>query len=327
MNTTPLVDILLPTYNHERFIAQAIESVLAQKTTFGYRIMLSDDCSTDSTQEILKSYVEKYPGKFELFTSPTNLGALHRERLSMKVLKVCTAKYVAVLEGDDYWTDCYKLQKQVDFLENHPKCTLCFHNVQRFFEDGSRVVSNMYAANQKEISTLKDILTAGVFPMPCAILFRNNLWEELPECFYSVLNADWMLCVLIGEHGKLGYLNEVMAAYRVHGAGIWSRLTYIEGVRENIKTYETINAYLNFKYHEVLSKKIAALRESLCKHEARSCLDQYQGLVQKGEMIRGFRLLLEAANYAPSEVFRPRRFAGVVKNGFLGILYKIGAQN
>jgi hypothetical protein len=104
----------------------------------------------------------------------------------------------------------------------------------------------------------------------------------------------------------------------------------MKGMREQSKTYETINAYLNYKYDGVLSKKIAALRASLAqqsKQEARSCLDEYHGLVQKGEIRSGLRLLREAANYAPSEVFRPRRLAGLVKNGFLGILYKIGVQN
>jgi glycosyltransferase involved in cell wall biosynthesis len=329
MSSTPLVNILMPTYNHERFVAEAIESVLAQKTRFAYKLIVGDDCSTDSTQAIVRSYAEKYPDKIEFVFARQNLGAFHRDRVSIKLLNQFTAKYVAILEGDDYWTDCHKLQKQVAFLESHSDFVLCFHNVERFFADGSREPNNMYAADQKEVSTLEDIITAGVFPMPCALLFRNNLWEELPDCFFSVLNVDWVLSVIIAEHGKLGYLNEVMARYRVHDGGIWSRLTYIKGMREQLKTYETINAYLDFRYDGVLSKKIAALRASIAqqsKQEARSCLDQYRGLVKKGHVRRGFRLLWEAVNYAPSEVFHPRRFAGVVKNGFLGILYKIGLQ-
>ena len=99
MTTTPLVDIIMPTYNHERFIAQAIESVLAQQTNFEYRLNIADDCSTDNTQTIIKDYAQKHPDQIRTVLSPHNIGIVHKDRLSIKVLKLCTAKYVALLEG------------------------------------------------------------------------------------------------------------------------------------------------------------------------------------------------------------------------------------
>lgn len=332
MSTTPLVDILMPTYNHERFIAQAIESVLAQKTTFEYRIMVGDDCSTDSTQAIVKSYVEKHPGKIELFSSPINLGALHRDRMSVKVLNTCTAKYVALLEGDDYWTDPYKLQKQVDFLERHPECSLCFHNAEALFDDGAQPPSysyHLHPAGQKEISTLVDVIN-GLVPITCSVLFRNNLIGELPECFYQVKTPDWIMFVLLAELGNFGYINEVMAVYRLHAGGIWSSLNQPYRIRQHIYTYKMIDTHLNLKYHHLISKQIQVWRETLsneCRKHARSCLDQYHSLVGTGEIKKGLQLLLEATHSAPLEVIRPRRFLAVLKNGLLGFFYKDRAQN
>lgn len=326
MSTTPLVDIIMPTYNHEKFIAEAIESVLAQKTAFAYRLIVGDDCSTDGTQAIVRHYAGKYPDEVEFFFSPVNLGALHGDRISVKLLNQCTAKYVAILEGDDYWTDPNKLQRQVDFLERHTECSLCFHNAEMFYEDGSQPPTKLRPPDQKEISTVEDVL-AGMVPIPCTILFRNNLLGELPDCFYKVTNADWVMVVLLAEHGHIGYINEVMAAYRMHPDGMWSRLTPQQRVKEHINTYKTINEHLNFRYNRVISERIAALPRRLNEQHARSCLDQYHKLVQKGEIKKGLRLLWQATHSAPLEVLRPRRLAVVLKNGLLGILWKNSVQN
>jgi len=323
---TPLVDIVMPTYRHEKFVAEAIESVLAQKTKFEYRLLIGDDCSPDGTQAVIKSYAEKYPNRIEPYLFTNHVGIQHRERVAVGLLRRTTAKYVTILEGDDYWTDPYKLQKQVDFLERHPECSLCFHNAEMFYEDGSQPPMNLHPADQKEISTVEDIAT-GMVPIPCTVLFRNNLLGELPDCFYEVTNADWMLFLLLAEHGNVGYINEVMAAYRMHGGGIWSRLTSEQRVKDHINTYQTIDAHLNFKYHRVISEKIAKLPRRQKEQNARSYLDQYHKVVRKGEIKKGLRLLWQATRFAPWEVLRPRRLAAVLKNGFFGIFWKNPVQN
>src|SRR5258708_3052102 len=131
----PLVDVTLITYNHEKFIAQAIESVLSQQTGFEFRLLVGDDCSTDNTQSIIRSYAEKYPERICLMLDSTHRGLKSRERVGVRALTGSTAKYVALLDGDDYWTDAYKLQKQADFLETHPDFAICFHNVRMVFQD------------------------------------------------------------------------------------------------------------------------------------------------------------------------------------------------
>ena len=114
---TPLVDVTLTTYNHEKFIGAAIDSVLSQQTDFDFRLVVGDDCSTDKTQSIIRSYAEKYPERICLMLDSTHRGLKSRERVGVRTLTGSSAKYVAMLDGDDYWTDPLRLQKQVSFLE------------------------------------------------------------------------------------------------------------------------------------------------------------------------------------------------------------------
>jgi glycosyltransferase involved in cell wall biosynthesis len=126
-NKSPLVSVFMITYNHEKYIAQALNSVLMQKTSFDYEIVIGDDCSTDSTQKIIKDYVTKHPNKIKPIFQTVNVGAM-RNAYEF-TLPECKGKYIATLEGDDYWTDPDKLQKQVDFLESNENYSVCFHHV------------------------------------------------------------------------------------------------------------------------------------------------------------------------------------------------------
>src|SRR6266542_522725 len=130
VTTPPLVDVNLITYNHENFVAKAIESVLEQQTNFAYRLIIGDDCSTDNTQSIIRSYAQQYPERIQTLLALEHRGIEHQDRVGMQVLRLSTAKYVALLDGDDYWTDRHKLQKQVDFLNTNTEFALCFHNVK-----------------------------------------------------------------------------------------------------------------------------------------------------------------------------------------------------
>ncbi|MCA1632222.1 MAG: glycosyltransferase [Acidobacteria bacterium] len=323
IGSVPLVDIVMPTYNHQKFIAQAIESVLAQETDFAYRLLIGDDCSTDGAREIISSYAERYPDRIEAFLFSPRVGAFDRDRVGVRLLRQSEAKYIALLEGDDYWTDPRKLQKQVDYLESHPACSLCFHDATMFYEDGSEPPRRLCAPDQKAISTLEDI-AAGNFLIPCTILFRNHLLGELPDCYYTVRSADWIMFMLLAQHGSLDYINEVMAAYRVHGAGIWSRLNYLQRLREHVRTYEAIDAHLGYSYHAVISEQISRVRENISEQRtqhANSCLDTYHSLATGGRFREALPLLAQAARSRPSAVLRPRRLAAVIKNGLLGAAF------
>lgn len=252
---TPLVDVALVTYNHEKYIAQAIESVLMQRTDFAWRLIVGDDCSTDNTQAIVREYARRYPDRITTELYAEHRGILHPERVGIRVLDLCTAKYVALLDGDDRWTSPEKLQKQVDYLEAHPECSLCFHNVLVFDEDGGREPWNYCPPHQKEVSTLEDLL-AEDFIHTCSTMFRRERLGRLPTWFHAVSNGDWILHILSAEQGTIGYLDEVMAAYRVHGGGLWSSQKEAQHIREMIKTLEYVDEHLGFKYR----KQIKAIK-------------------------------------------------------------------
>lgn len=257
MTSSPLVDIVVITYNHEKFIARTIESVLAQQTTFAYRLLIGDDCSTDSTQQIVAAYAAEHPGRIEALLDTEHRGLADRDRVGLRVMKLCTAKYVAWLDGDDYWLSPHKLQRQVDYLESHPECVMCFHDVEVVYEDGTQEGKRFCRPGQKEISTLEDLLGGNFIPTS-SLVFRGGLVEELPEWYYESKMGDWPMHVFNAQHGNIRYFNEVMAAYRVHRGAGWSLLSSASRITQSIEVIDHLNAHLGFKYERRVKRTKAA---------------------------------------------------------------------
>ena len=169
-NNRPLVSIAIPVYNHELYIAKAVESVLMQETSFDFEIVIGDDCSTDKTREILLSFKEKYPEKINLLLAEKNCGVL---RNSFNIFKNCKGKYIAMLEGDDYWSYACKLQKQVDFLELNDDYTGCFHDARVVSQQEDDTDNpNKYLKNYK---LSEKILNIGLQANPLDAELINNI--------------------------------------------------------------------------------------------------------------------------------------------------------
>lgn len=289
-----LLDVNLITYNHEKFVATAIESVLDQKTSFEYKLIIGDDCSTDGTQSIIRDYAQKYPQRIQVVFALEHRGIRHRNRIGIEVLRLNTAKYVALLDGDDYWTDPYKLQKQVDFLETHPDFSISFHNVEMSYEDKIRAPRTFCPPSQKEASTIEDLLE-GNFMQTCSVMFRNHLCK-LPDWFCSTMMGDWTLHILNGQYGKIGYLNEVMAVYRVHQTGFWSSMSQVDKTKDHIQILDHLIDYLDDKYK----------RQTIA---AKALSYQYLGKVysQEGDMTNARRSLLKSFRICLSNRSIPNR--------------------
>jgi glycosyltransferase involved in cell wall biosynthesis len=271
------VAVLVLTYNHENYIAQAIESVLNQETRFKYEIVIIEDCSTDSTRDIVIDYRKRYPGRIRLVLAEKNRNdnvAWARELIGSQ------SKYVALLDGDDYWTSPHKLQKQADYLDRHPECTICCHNVFAFYVDGSREPYNFNPDDQKKISTLEDLWDYN-FIAGCSPMLRSGVMRKLPDWFYSMNWGDWALYILWARSGKIGYIDEVMGAYRIHSGGCWSGLSKVQQMEQVIDFYEEMNVNLGFAYNERIEIMIAKFYYHLAlAHEengdlrsARACLE------------------------------------------------------
>lgn len=240
------------TYNHEEFIAKAIESALMQRTNFDYEIVIGEDCSTDKTRNIIIDFENKYPDKFRLLLNEKNLGG-HRN--FAQTLQACKGKYVAILEGDDYWTSDQKLQRQVEFLDKHPECAMCFHNVTEVYKDGSREPHSFFQSVEKELFTVEDLLRGNFIPTP-STMFRRGLFVEFPEWYYLAKMGDWPLHILNAMHGKIGYMNKVMAVHLNHQDGIWFRRDWLEQNKASIELYDHLYSYLGRKYKRIIQRSL-----------------------------------------------------------------------
>jgi len=247
------VSVSIVTYNQEKFIEQAIESVLMQKTNFDFEILIGEDDSSDGTREIVKRYGEKYTDRIKLFLNTRDQvvhidGRPTGRRNFINNIKNARGRYIAILEGDDYWTDPLKLQKQADFLDSRPDFSLCFHWAEWFNQD-----SGKFREEKKGPPTIKnfystdDLLEYNNFLATCSVMFRNGLFEEFPSWYWEVSFGDFALHFLNASFGKIGFLNESMSVYRNHGGSIYGGSDPIYNLRRGLKTLSFIASRMGLK--------------------------------------------------------------------------------
>lgn len=256
------VSVCITTYNHAKYITQAVESVLMQQTDFDFEIIIGEDDSADNTREIVKKYKERYPEKIRLFLNNRENVIYIDGRPTgrwnfMNNITNAKGDYIAILDGDDYWTDPLKLQRQVEFLDANPDCAMCFHDVKIIYED-KRDHAITAPPVRKERYTLEDILR-GNFIYACSVMFRRGLFGEFPDWFYKAAMADWPLHILNAQHGDIGHLEEIMGVYRVHEDGIWSGAMTSFRVRNTIATYKLIDAHFGGRYRNMIRKVIFSI--------------------------------------------------------------------
>jgi glycosyltransferase involved in cell wall biosynthesis len=248
------VSVLVMTYNHEKFISQALESAEMQETYFEYEILISEDCSTDRTREIVLDFQKAHPERTRLLLSKQNI---HSNEIVVRGIQAARGQYIALLDGDDYWTSPHKLQKQVNFLDSHPECSISFHNARIFHEAEGSEGRNWTSPNHKEISTLEDIWM-GNFIGTCSTMFRRGLIGEIPGWYSDFFPiTDWPLHILNAEHGKIGYIDEVMGVYRYHPGGLYSPFSETKKQQETLKFYRSMNKNLNYRYNKIVKVAIS----------------------------------------------------------------------
>ncbi|NJB81741.1 glycosyltransferase [Wenyingzhuangia aestuarii] len=251
------VSVFMLVYNQEQYIEQTILSVLNQKTSFPFNLVIGEDCSTDNTLRIIKTLKNKYPHKIKLLKSKNNIGLIHN---FVRTVKECDGEYIAICDGDDYWIDEYKLQKQVKFLEENKDHSIVFTNKKNLFSDGNLIESK---DEKPETSDFKDLIK-GNYIASVTVLFRNKIRNlTIPEWFLKYPYGDWPLYLLIINDGsKIKYLNEYTAIYRTD-IGVSSKL------RKNISDITKVNLnILKDVYDDVFfSKRKASIKKSIIEHE------------------------------------------------------------
>jgi glycosyltransferase involved in cell wall biosynthesis len=252
-----LISACIITYNQEGYIAKAIESALQQKFNGEYKIIISDDFSTDNTYNICKKYSFEYPDVIKLIRPEKNLGMIGNW---MYVMNACSSKYIALLEGDDYWTDENKLQKQIDFLEANPKYVGCFHNTEERYENDDNKASFLYCdfPSARNIS-FTDLSNRNIMPT-CSVVFRNNLFNEFPEWYTNLKMGDWPLHLLNVQYGNFWYFPKVMAVHRLHSKSIWMLQDPEKNNNNVIEAYDAM--IKGFEHNKVLMEQLIKGKEA-----------------------------------------------------------------
>jgi len=248
------------TYNHEDYIREAIEGVMIQNTNFSLELIIADDTSPDHTEEIVASFSNhpKY-SYIKYFKHDVNKGMMNNFIWALQQAK---GQYVALCEGDDYWTDPNKLQKQVDFLESNPEYSMCFHQGTSIYQNSKKEensISDKMILNG--IVTNNEIIRLGGSLCPTNSIVYRNLHTEFPPFFYEVKSGDRALALLLMLEGKFKFLNENLSVYRIHDGGISRNLdtSQLIGFKDsNITLLEKFNEYSNFKFNKNIKNEISS---------------------------------------------------------------------
>ena len=249
----PLVTITILTYNHDEYIEKTIKSVLSQKVDFSLEIIIGDDSSTDGTSAIVDRYQHQHADKIIILRSTKNLGILTVDpgRLNgLRLFRSCRGKYIALCEGDDYWTDPYKLQKQVDYLEANPDCSICTHWVKTKDESGQGIHEHAFSSKDRKNPLYKNDLFEnkngsphGTAYHPLSWVFRSELVKHIPKWIYPIRGGDDVLFTEFLQHGYCYCIPEFMGTYRITKKSSWAPLSPM------IKTLAQIHFLINVRIH------------------------------------------------------------------------------
>ncbi len=261
----PFVSICCLTYNHEPYIKAAIEGFLKQKVSFSYEILIYKDASTDSTAEIIRQYAEQYPDIIKPILQTENQyskgiknpsGAFNFPR--------ARGTYIAMCEGDDYWTEEGKLQAQIDYLESHPDCSLCIHSANIITMDGSRSEKQMRPYTKNNVISPKEIIDKSCGYPTASMVFRASLIKELPLYYTNCPVGDTPLQLMAAAKGYGYYIDRAMSIYRLGGASSWTsqgkqgdyvakQKKYYEEMRE---TYAAFDRATDRQFHEAVKNAV-----------------------------------------------------------------------
>lgn len=252
----PDISICMITYNHEAFISKAIEGVLMQKTSYSYELVIGEDGSTDNTRKICETYQAKYPDKIKLLPFTGNKGMAGNY---IATLEACTGKFIALCEGDDYWTDPGKLEKQAKFLLENPGYNLCFHDVYNEL-NGKKTKSSIWDA--PETSDLNYLLSNRGYIKTLSVMFRNA--EGIIDFIQSAKDSpflDLITYVAAVGTGSIRFFKEKMAVYRIHQGGVWSGTTSKQIVEKTVAGYKILYKLLPPEKQQLLKSRYMMMVE------------------------------------------------------------------
>lgn len=255
MDNTPLVTICCITYNHAAYIRECLNGFLMQETNFKFEVVIHDDASTDETQSIIKEYCEKYPNVFSpIFQHVNQYSRGIKSIIQTFCVPKFRGKYIAICEGDDYWTDPYKLQKQVDFLESHPDYGMCYTKVKRFVPKNNKFIDEWGGPNE----TMDKLLIENTIPTLTAVFHKAIYYNYLTEIHPSKrgwLMGDYPIWLYFAQNSKIKFINETTGVYRICTESA-SHSNDLEKIIRFNNSYHDIRTWYNSRQNTVPQKKL-----------------------------------------------------------------------
>jgi len=255
---SPLVTIVCTTFNHARYVAQAIAGFLAQKTRFPFDVLIHDDASTDGTREIVTAYASRYPRLIRTVLQTTNQHSLGVTS-AIVAIQAATAPLLAFCEGDDHWIDPSKLERQCEYLLAHPSTALVFHNALVHFESRPEH-DEIFCELDKATFTLDDVILRDWFIPSQSMVFRRELLE-LPSWLHKVFGLDFAMHLFLASRGEVHYIDRVMGVYRVNDGSMTSGRPPAFFHTAIIKTLCCFDLHSGFKHEELIAERLRREQE------------------------------------------------------------------
>lgn len=254
MKQKPLVTVACATYNHEKYIRKTLDGFMIQETTFPVEYIIHDDCSTDNTVSIIKEYQKKFPDKIKLIEQKDNQYSHGVKPLKTFVYPIAQGKYVALCEGDDYWTDKNKLQKQISFMEEHPEYSCTYHAVNYINNNGKIIKNDRVHIQECDITANEMIEKGGLFCATLSLCFKFEYVYDYPLFRQMADVGDYPMQILMALRGKIHYFPDIMGCYRVSSIGSWTEKNNnnkekrIKHLHTEIHWLKELDKYTNYKY-------------------------------------------------------------------------------
>lgn len=260
MNDEIIVSIICNTYNHEKYIEQAIQGFIKQQTEFNYEILIHDDASTDNTVKIIKKYEDRYPEIIKPIYQQKNQYSIDFNNILQIQFQRAKGKYIAFCEGDDFWIDIRKLSKQVHVLNHHPELDLCVHSAKLY--QFNHEIGRIAPKSENCIITIEEmILGGGGYVATNSLMFRSSLLKSIPH-FLKIHPIDYAFQMYASTRGGALYLNEDMSVYNYMNPGSWTEKGSknsdfaIHEVTKCIEMLAAFDSYTNCKYSQLISNCI-----------------------------------------------------------------------
>lgn len=241
------LSILIITYNHEKYIEKAIKSVWMQKFFYDYEVIIVDDCSTDNTVNIINQYKPIFGSKLKVFSNPQNLGITKNYE---NAFSKCSGDFIAVLEGDDYWSSDMKLKLQMDFLINHPECSMVFNKIIAVLPNNSSIPLQQFPDNVPYLLfNTSELVKNNFIQNFSGCMYRASVIRNINASLYEMLVYDWMINIVVSQYGFIGYLPQAMSVHPVLNSGSWSGVSEFEQLNTVLNYIDKYNSFLGYRYN------------------------------------------------------------------------------